>query len=201
MDKKQQIITALYAFIGQRAGLEFGNYGDVKAYRAEQRAITKDRHDARRLIRDVELRDSISADDILVASRGAYSGRLTIVDRDSFQCMTCAHKWTGAAHVADVSDVCPKCDSPHTYHRPAGIGIDYCTGQYVPTEYRRAVCAVMASVLWNWKRTQCMPAPTLHHNTETGETVQRYKGLRAGDYMRAGFKREYGRGLAARWFN
>ena len=150
MDKKQQIIAALYAFIGQRAGLEFGNYGDVKAYRAEQRAITKDRHDARRLIRDVELRDSISADDILTASRGAYSGRLVIVQRDDGK-----------------------------------VSVDYCTGQYFPTEYRRAVCAVMASVLWNWKRTQCMPAGT----------------DKPGDYLRAGFKREYGRGLAARWFS
>jgi len=166
MDKKQAIIGALYTFIGQRPGLEYGNYGDVKSYRAEQRAITKDRHQARRLIRDIELRDSISADDILTAAKGAYSGRLTIVTRDD-----------------------------------GAVAIDYCTGQYFPTEYRRAVCAVMASVLWNWKRDQCMPAPTLHHNTETGETVERYKGLRAGDYMRAGFKREYGRGLAARWFD
>jgi hypothetical protein len=46
-----------------------------------------------------------------------------------------------------------------------------------------------------------MPAPTLHHNSETGETVQRFKGLRAGDYLRASFKREFGRGMAARWFN
>ena len=82
MDKKQQIIAAMYAFIAQRAGLEFGNYGDVKSYRADQRAITKDRHHARQLIRDVELSDSISADDIIKASKGAYSGRLTIVTRD-----------------------------------------------------------------------------------------------------------------------
>jgi hypothetical protein len=156
----------MYAFIAQRAGLEFGNYGDVKSYRAEQRQITKDRHHARRLIRDVELSASITADDIIHASQHAYSGRLTIVTRDD-----------------------------------GAISIDDCTGQYFPTEYRRAVCAGMSAVLWAWKRDQCMPAPTLHHNSETGETVQRYKGLRAGDYLRAGFKREYGRGLASRWFN
>ena len=150
MDKKQQIIAAMYAFIAQRAGLEFGNYGDVKSYRAEQRAITKDRHHARQLIRDVELSDSISADDIIKASKGAYSGRLTIVTRDD-----------------------------------GAIGIDYCTGQYFPTEYRRAVCAVMSAVLWAWKRDQCMPAGT----------------DKPGDYLRAGFKREYGRSMAARWFN
>ena len=150
MDKKQQIITALYAFIGQRPGLEYGNYGDPVAYRAEMRAITKDLHHARRLIRDVELRDSTTADDILTASRGAYSGRLTLVQHDDGK-----------------------------------VSVDYCTGQYFPTEYRRAVCAVMASVLWAWKRTQCMPAGT----------------DKPGDYLRAGFRREYGRGLAARWFS
>ena len=157
MDKKQQIIAALYAFIGQRPGLEYGNYGEPVSYRAEQRAITKDRHQARQLIRDVELRDSISADDIINASKGAYSGRLTIVER------------AGGA-----------------------IAIDYCAGQYFPTEYRRAVCAVMASVLWNWKRAQCMP------DSFKGATVP---PTSPGDYLRAGFKREYGRGMAARWFS
>ena len=166
MDKKQQIIAAMYAFIGQRPGLEFGNYGEPVSYRAEVRAIGRDLTQARQLIRDVELRDSISADDIIKASRHAYSGRLTIATRDD-----------------------------------GAIAIDYCTGQYFPTEYRRAVCAVMSAVLWAWKRDQCMPAPTLHHNSETGETVERYKGLRAGDYLRASFKREYGRGLASRWFD
>lgn len=191
MDKKQQIIAAMYAFIAQRAGLEFGNYGDVKSYRAEQRAITKDRHDARRLIRDVELRDSISADDILTASRGAYSGRLTLIQHDDGK-----------------------------------VSVDYCTGQYFPTEYRKAVCAVMASVLWAWKRDQCMPTPkyrvifadgtktyamekteaemyAAHRSGDAGRAYlsEDYNGLSGGDYMRAGFKREYGRGMAARWFS
>jgi hypothetical protein len=150
MDKKQQIIAALHAFIGQRPGLEYGNYGEPVSYRAEVRAIGRDLTQARQLIRDVELRDSISADDILTASRGAYSGRLTITASDDGK-----------------------------------ISVDYCTGQYFPTEYRKAVCAVMASVLWNWKRTQCMPAGT----------------DKPGDYLRASFRREFGRGMASRWFN
>jgi hypothetical protein len=29
------------------------------------------------------------------------------------------------------------------------IRIDYCIGQYWPTEYRKAVCAVLARALWN----------------------------------------------------
>jgi len=158
---KQQIIDALRAFTRQRPGLEYGNYGDPVAYRAELRAIIKDLHQARELLRYVELRDSITGADIIAASKSAYSGRLTI---------------------------------------NADATIEYCAGQYFPTEYRKAVCAVLSSAIWAWHRDQCMPTPTLHHNTETGETVQRYKGLRAGDYLRASLKREFGRGLS-RWFN
>ena len=188
ISKKQQIIAALYAFLNQRGGLEFCNYGDVSAYRAEQRSITKDGHQARQLIRDVELRDSITADDIIAASKGAYSGRLTIVTRDD-----------------------------------GAVAIDYCTGQYFPTEYRRAVCAVMAAVLWDWKRTQCMPAPTYqmgdgvsfktrseadayaarfakdYNNIISME--EKYNGKTAGDFLRSSFRKEYGRGIASRWFD
>jgi hypothetical protein len=32
------------------------------------------------------------------------------------------------------------------------VQIDYCTGQYWPTEYRRAVCAVLSFALWDYWR-------------------------------------------------
>jgi len=166
MDKKQQIIAALHAFISQRPGLEFGNYGEPVSYRAEVRAIGRDLTQARQLLRYVELRASITADDIIAASERAYSGRLSIVARDD-----------------------------------GAVAIDYCAGQYFPTEYRKAACAVLSQAIWDWTSAHAMPAPTLHHNSETGETVQRFKGLRAGDYLRASLKREFGRGMAARWFN
>ena len=35
------------------------------------------------------------------------------------------------------------------------VRIDYVTGQYWPTEYRRAVCALMSSVIWAWLRENC----------------------------------------------
>ena len=37
----------------------------------------------------------------------------------------------------------------------AGVlqGLDYCTGQYFPTEYRAAVCAVLRSALWGYWRS------------------------------------------------
>lgn len=65
-----------------------------------------------------------------------------------------------------------------------GKELDYCTGQYWPTEYRRAACAVLASVLWNYIRC----------DLPKGDE-------RPGDTLRAHFRREYGRGIAGRWFS
>ena len=81
-----------------------------------------------------------------------------------------------------------------------GIRIDYCTGQYYPTEYRAGVCRVLATALWNWQR-ESMPPGTLHHNSETGETLERYDGLRAGDWLRRKFRAEFGSALQRRWFD
>lgn len=43
--RKQDIMRALAAFVAQRPGLEYSNYGDPQSYRAEMRSITRDRHD------------------------------------------------------------------------------------------------------------------------------------------------------------
>lgn len=61
------------------------------------------------------------------------------------------------------------------------VGIDYTTGQYFPTEYRNAACAVLAQAIWNWFRDKC--------NYETGEAI------------RKAARREFGRGIASIWFN
>lgn len=58
--------------------------------------------------------------------------------------------------------------------------LDYCVGQYWPTEYRRAVAAVCASAIWDWLRAN---SPT-----------------RTGDDIRAAARRELGRTIAQRWF-
>ena len=102
---KDIIITALRDWIHQRPRLEFGNYGDVTAYRAEARHITQQLKDAQHLLSAVSWR-SISAEDLIDASRNAFAGRLTI----------------------DAA--------------PDGVTIDYIVGQYWPTEYRAAACAV-----------------------------------------------------------
>lgn len=174
MLSKEHIITALHAWIAQRPGLDYANYGEPKSYNAEVRSITKDLREARTLLRAVELRDSITADDLLQAFPRAYSGRLSISE-------TTNKKGEKAAR------------------------LDYCTGQYWPTEYRRAACAVLASVLWTHVREHCMPeAEYEQHGTAEDhpmQTVALYDGLSAGDYIRRHFKREFGLGIQRRWFD
>lgn len=201
--KKQAILDALTAFMNQRASMDPHNYGDYKAYRAESRSVTRDLHDARTLLRAVMWRDSITADDLLAAFR-AFSGRLTCKDI--------------SAHYDDGS----------VYYK---FSLDYCTGQYFPTEYRKAVCAVLASALWDRKRAD-MPSVAWKRVTWTDGTVSQYmgpheveayiaqrdgKGERgtvariedaygqskqsAGDWIRGSFKREFGPRLASRYFD
>lgn len=85
--------------------------------------------------------------------------------------------------------------------RPA---LDYCTGQYFPTEYRKAVCAVCASALWSYYRDHCMPEPDPLGGHFGGEYELPGKPRRygsAGDWLRITFRREFGARIARRWFD
>jgi hypothetical protein len=148
MSKRDQILQALSAFANQRPGLEFGNYGDVSAYRSEMRSITKDLHTFRTLLAAVSWR-SIGEADLREAFR-AFSGRLSITDRPD-----------------------------------GSVALDYCTGQYFPTEYRKAACAVLAAALWDYLRDQTLLPDTPNK----------------GDRLRATFKHEFGRSIASRYFS
>ena len=164
--RKQLILDALSAFASSRPGMEPGNYGDWRAYRSEQRSVTRDLHQARTLLAAVRWRDSITADDILAAAKSAYSGRLEIKERNG------------------------------------GFAIDYCTGQYYPTEFRRAVCAVLAQALWYYTRDHAMPSAIV----ENGEKFYPHAGGKrntqsGGDWLRTHFKREFGNTIARRWFD
>ena len=61
-----------------------------------------------------------------------------------------------------------------------GKRLDYCAGQYWPTEYRAAVCRALASVLWNY----------------WGDG-----GRYTAEQIRAAARSNLGRGIARRWFN
>jgi len=142
-DLKPQLIQALRAWVAQRPGLEYGNYGDWSAYRSEMRSIGKDLQHARKLIDYVAWHDSITAEMILKAADNG--GRLSFVVRDD-----------------------------------GTVAIDYCTGQYWPTEYRPAVCRLLSSVIWYWMRAN--------------------DPQRSGEMIRKTASRELGTSIARRWF-
>ena len=192
---KQAICDALRVRINQRPGLEPGKYirhgmdtEGRKAYFSESRRIQRQRRDALTLLRAVELRDSISGDDLEAAFPRAFSGRLT--------CTVAPYQYSAADCPGNPCST--DCDHAGA---PWAAALDYCTGQYWPTEYRAAAAAVLASALWDWMRDKCMPKGTLHHNSETGETLERYNGLRAGDWLRRAFRREFGRTMQERYFD
>jgi hypothetical protein len=103
---------------------------------------------------------------------------------------------------------------------PDGVRVDYCTGQYWPTEYRRAVARFCASVLWDWVRDKAMPPAaytvagkkeysTFHEASAAARDYlpaivsieETYRGMSGGDWLRRHFRREYGRAIASRFFN
>ena len=140
-------MSAILQFINQRPGLEFANYGDVDAYRQDSRRITKDKHHAESLAGYIMRRDSITAADIVEASKRAYAGRLEInpTNGESFE-------------------------------------VDYTTGQYFPTEYRRAAACVLACAIWERLRQDSPPGTD-------------------ADHIRKAARRELGRTLAREFFN
>jgi hypothetical protein len=137
LNQKEIMLNALAAFIRQRPGLEFGNYGDRKSYAAELREITKTRHEAFELLAFVG-RSSITAENLLANSRH----RLNWNQEED--------RW------------------------------EYTTGQYFPTEYRRAACLLLMATVWDYFRDGC--------RCDTREKIQ------------AAAKREFSRAVAKRWF-
>lgn len=108
--QKNPAIAALTAFAAQNAGLEFGNYGDVRAYREEQRNISEDWRRFKDAVA-VAVAEGVTDAHVIAEAPHAFSGRL---------------EWqTPANGVA------------HDSHW------NYCTGQYWPTEYRKAAATLM----------------------------------------------------------
>jgi hypothetical protein len=181
---KTDLCNLLRGFVNSRPGLDYCNYGDPTSYRQEMRQITRQRADALTLLRAVELRDSITAED-MAGGFGTFFGRLSITTKDN------------------------------------KLALHFCEGQYYPTEYRAAVCAVLSSILWHYFRDN-MPEPNYKVNgckRLTFATMEEaksaaskflpafvsiegvYDGMSAGAYIRSRLRGEFGRGIASRWFN
>lgn len=151
---KLAFLDALTRFARQRPGIDWRDYGDDgAAYRAECRAVTRDLADFNKLMREINWRDGITGAELVECCARAFSGRLS--------CNVAASIVAGSAA---------------TGYR---VTFEYCTGQYWPTEYRKAACAVLARALWRYWAADATDA----------------------DAVRRTARRELGRGLASRWFN
>lgn len=164
---KSQILTALRAFVNQRPGFDWHDYGDASSYRGDLRTATRQRRDALDLLRWIEWHDTITAADILAACAGG--GRLSL---------------------SVEYEPIPASPGLAAIERRPVVRVDYCTGQYWCTEFRGAVARFAASVVWGWCRDNRCP------DTDAGR-----KGLSPGDWVRATLRREFGPGLARRYFS
>lgn len=116
-----EVLNALEVFINKRPGLDWRDYGSDAngraAYRAEVRSIAKDK--ARAVAAMADVRRSITHDPALLADsfKRAFSGRL---------------EWIPSP-----------CNSIGVRTGLIDGRLEYTTGQYFPTEYRKAAASVL----------------------------------------------------------
>lgn len=141
-------IEKLTRFVNQRPGLDFADYGDVRAYRQESAEITRDRSDYFELLSLAACRVN-DLEERLTKLLQSASGRLTM-DKDG--------------------------------------KLQYCTGQYFPTEYRPAACRIIRDLIWHSYRDEVEP--------NTPNPV--YKD---GHEIRKAIRRRLSRRVAKNYFN
>lgn len=75
-----------------------------------------------------------------------------------------------------------------TEREDGSVALDYCTGQYFPTEYRKAACAVLGAVLFDYFR-----------NCFRDDMTEADKSLNMGDAIRKAARLGIGARLQKRW--
>lgn len=151
---KQAMVNALYAFVNQRSGIDFRNYWTSDALNGRTMAREAFMGDYRPM-----LKHGKQARQLL-----SFVNRCDSITADMLQAASRA--FSGRLQFVEKGDK---------------VAVDYTTGQYFPTEYRNAACAVLAQAIWDWFRDKCE--------------------CKTGDDIRKAARREFGRGIASTWFN
>jgi len=124
---KDDIIGALYAFVAKRPMLEPRNYiSDYRDVEGRKAYFSESR---------AITKDRHIAEDLL----RAVSRKSGISADDIIE--AAKRNFAGRLEI--------------TTNDKGAIVIDYCVGQYWPTEYRKAVSSVMRGALWTYWRDQC----------------------------------------------
>lgn len=147
--KKTAITNAIRAFIAQRSGISFRDYASGN-YQQSRAAFMQDYRP------------------ILKHGKDARTLLHFVETRDGIS-------------AEDLQNACGQVFSGRLslVERGEKVAVDYCTGQYFPTEYRRAACAVLSQVVWNYWND----------------------GKTSSDGIRRNARLQFGRGIASRWFN
>lgn len=118
----QPAISALVEFAAQNSGLEFANYGgDGKAYREEARDINQDWQRFKTALA-IASAEGVTDKEVIAAAPGAFSGRL---------------EWISENYLREKHGM-------NTDYTPRW---SYTTGQYFPTEYRKAAATVLEAAI------------------------------------------------------
>lgn len=213
---KADILAALRKFARQRPGLEFCNYGDPVAYRAEMRGITRDLKHAQTLLRRVELTPSITGNDLINTAKHS-GGRLSLTETpDGVKVGYCTGQYFPTEYRAAVARFCASVlwDFVREHVMPPPVyGVEWKNerGDWVETgkSFDNSIMAEMAAkVTREQLQREALTAfetpPPRYGETMIGERY-RFAGLShaisAGDWLRRYFRREFGRGIASRFFN
>ena len=164
-NERDAILAALSTWIRQRPSLEYGNYASYGDNGDGRRAYFSEMRRITRQLHDAQA---------LLAAVGWRSSITATALREGFRAYSGRLTWRWDAE------------------KGAGV-LDYCPGQYWPTEYRAAACAVLAAVLWEYWR---VAYATTGKSTDPENP---YSGARDEIVRRA--RSELGRGIATRWFN
>ena len=158
MTEREAILDALSAWIRQRPGLEYGNYASGWNDASGRRAYFSE---MRRITRQLHDARALLAS---VAWRAS-------IDADALK-YALQNAYSGRL--------------TWTPNETGGGTLDYCAGQYWPTEYRAAVCAVLGTALFNYFRANI--------TAERGPDVPHL-----GTEIRKTAARELGRSIQRRW--
>lgn len=160
---RDNILDALAHWINQRPGLEACNYFGSGNYREN---LSNYRSESRRITR--QLHDA--------------------------RTLLSAVRWRNSIDVPELTEAFRAFSGRLTLHEndTGGCRLEYCTGQYFPTEYRAAACAVLSSALWAHRR-ECQNKELRHADGS--------QSANPGDWLRKEFSREFGRNIQERWFS
>jgi hypothetical protein len=149
---KNALIEALHDWINQRPGLEPTNY--IRGW-DDTAGRSAYRSESRSITKD--LNDARYFLDYVAIRESISAERILDAARHSF---------SGRLSITPDGD---------------GFRVDYCTGQYWPTEYRKAAAAVLSGAIWNWLREGLQ-------KTDDADTI------------RKAARREFPASIARRWF-